>query len=121
MRNRHGCRLSTCSAPPVQNAGWGGVLHVANANGAIGKSLDQAKERFIRAKIEAFRKGLAPHLKTLPGPVTEDLDINLNAVQSIIRIARNEAGPSAARPPSRDQCYVNLQIFVHYADHRPAM
>jgi hypothetical protein len=94
------------------------LIDVANANGTIGKSFDQAKkERFIRAKIEAFRKGLAPHLKTLPGTVTEDLDINLNAVQSIIRIARNEAGhPSGARPPSREQCYVNLQIFVHYAD-----
>jgi hypothetical protein len=75
------------------------------------------EERFIRAKIEAFRKGLAPHLKTLPGAATEDLDINLNAVQSIIRIARNEAGhPSGASPPSREQVYANLQIFVHYAD-----
>lgn len=94
------------------------LIDVANANGAIGRSFDQAKrERFIRAKIEAFRKGLAPHLKTLPGAATEDLDINLNAVQSIIRIARNEAGhPSGASAPSREQVYVNLQIFVHYAD-----
>jgi hypothetical protein len=94
------------------------LIDVANANGTIGRLFDQAKkERFIRAKIEAFRKGLAPHLKTLPGAATEDLDINPNAVQSIIRIARNEAGhPSGASPPSREQVYVNLQIFVHYAD-----
>ena len=46
----------------------------------------------------------------------EDLDINLNAVQSIIRIARNEAGhPSGAQPPSREQVYINLQIFLPYA------
>ena len=76
------------------------LIDVANANTAIGKSFDQArKEQFIRTKIEAFRKGLAPHLKTLPKKATEDLDINLNAVQSIIRIARNEAGhPSGATP-----------------------
>ncbi|WJR75185.1 hypothetical protein [Bradyrhizobium sp. NP1] len=94
------------------------LIDVANANGTIGKSFDQAKkERFIRAKIEAFRKGLAPHLKTLSTAATEDIDINLNAVQSIIRIARNEAGhPSGARPPSREQIYVNLQLFVPYAD-----
>jgi hypothetical protein len=94
------------------------LIEVANVNSAIGKSFDQAKkERFIRAKIEAFRRALAPHLKTLPSAAAEDLDINLNAVQSIIRIARNEAGhPSGAPPPSREQVYVNLQIFVHYAD-----
>jgi hypothetical protein len=94
------------------------LIDVANANGTIGKSFDQAKkERFIRSKIEAFRKGLAPHLKTLPPTVTEDLDINLNAVQSIIRIARNEAGhPSGASPPSREQVYINLQVFVPYAE-----
>jgi hypothetical protein len=94
------------------------LIDVANANGTIRKSFDQAKkERFIRAKIEAFRKGLAPHLKTLSNAATEDLDINLNAVQSIIRISRNEAGhPSGAGPPSREQVYVNLQLFAPYAD-----
>jgi hypothetical protein len=56
-------------------------------------------------------------LKTLPNAATEDLDINLNAVQSIIRIARNEAGhPSGAHSPSREQVFVNLQIFLPYAD-----
>jgi hypothetical protein len=93
------------------------LIDVANKNAKIGKSFDKAaKERFIRAKIEAFRKGLEPHLKALPEAVKEDLDINLNAVQSIIRIARNEAGhPSGTQPPSREQVYINLQIFAPYA------
>lgn len=93
------------------------LIEVSNKNPKIGTSFDKAaKERFIRTKIEAFRKGLEPHLKALPESVKEDLDINLNAVQSIIRIARNEAGhPSGARPPSREQVYINLQIFVPYA------
>jgi hypothetical protein len=87
------------------------------ANKRIGTSFDKAaKERFIRAKIEAFRKGLDPHLKSLPDASKEDLDINLNAIQSILRIARNGAGhPSGAAPPSREQVYINLQIFVPYA------
>jgi hypothetical protein len=93
------------------------LIDVANKNAKIGKSFDKAaKERFIRAKIEAFRKGLEPHLRALSDAVKEDLDINLNAVQSIIRIARNEAGhPSGAQPPSREQVYINLQIFAPYA------
>jgi hypothetical protein len=93
------------------------MIEVAKKNASIGTSFDQAaKEKFIRPKIEAFRKGLAPHLKTLPGAVTHDLDINLIAIQSIIRIARNEAGhPSGLPPPSREQVYINLQLFVPYA------
>jgi hypothetical protein len=93
------------------------LIDVAKKSATFGKSFDAAaKEKFIRGKIEAFRRGLAPHLKTLPNTVIEDLDINLNAVQSIIRIARNEAGhPSDAPPPSREQVYINLQMFVPYA------
>jgi hypothetical protein len=93
------------------------LIDVANKNAKIGTSFEKAaKERFIRAKIEAFRKGLDPHLKSLPDAAKEDLDINLNAVQSILRIARNGAGhPSGAAPPSREQVYINLQIFVPYA------
>ncbi|MGY4169906.1 hypothetical protein ACVIM8_003979 [Bradyrhizobium sp. USDA 4529] len=93
------------------------LIDVANKNAKIGKSFDKAtKERFIRSKIEAFRKGLDLHLKSLSDAAKEDLDINLNAVQSILRIARNGAGhPSGAAPPSREQVYINLQIFVPYA------
>ena len=93
------------------------LIEVAKKNPQIGELFAAAaKEKFIRGKIEAFRKGLAPHLRTLPKTVTEDLDININAVQSVIRIARNEAGhPSGAQPSSREQVYINLQIFVHCA------
>lgn len=93
------------------------LIEVAGKNAKIGASFAKAdKERFIRAKIEAFRKGLDPHLKALSDAAKEDLDVNLNAIQSILRIARNGAGhPSGVAPPSREQVYVNLQIFVPYA------
>jgi hypothetical protein len=93
------------------------LIDVAVKNATIGSSFAKAeKERFIRTKIEAFKKGLDPHLKSLSDSAKEDLDINLNAVQSILRIARNGAGhPSGAAPPSREQVYINLQIFVPYA------
>lgn len=93
------------------------LIEVASKNAKIGAWFAKAdKERFIRAKIEVFRKGLDPHLKLLPDAAKEDLDINLNAIQSILRIARNSAGhPSGVVPPSREQVYINLQIFVPYA------
>jgi hypothetical protein len=93
------------------------LVEVANANAEIGKAFDKAvNERFIRSKIEAFRKALGPRLSVLSKPAVEDLDINLNAIQSIIRIARNDAGhPSGTVSPSREQVYVNLQMFVPFA------
>jgi hypothetical protein len=93
------------------------LIDIAKMNATIGKSFEKAaNEKFIRAKIEAFRRGLEPNLKSLHNATKDDLDINLNAVQSIIRVARNEAGhPSGAQPPSREQVYIYLQIFVPFA------
>ena len=49
-------------------------------------------------------------LPPLPEYVTEDLDTNLLMIQSVLRIARNDAGhPSGAAIPSREQVYTNLQ------------
>ncbi|MEW9304537.1 hypothetical protein [Labrys neptuniae] len=93
------------------------MLDVATNNPQFGSSFAATeKAKFIRGKIEAFSKAFEHHRKNFSKEVTEDLDTNLNAVQSIIRIARNEAGhPSGVAPPSREQVYVNLQLFAPYA------
>ena len=66
--------------------------------------------------FRSFQKQLKPHLPALPKGSTEDLDTNLSAIQSVLRIARNDAGhPSGAKPPLREQAYVNLQLFVPFA------
>jgi hypothetical protein len=36
-------------------------------------------------------------------------------IQSVLRIARNEAGHPTAATPQREQVYVYLQIFVPFA------
>jgi hypothetical protein len=74
------------------------------------------KHKFVRQKITHFHDLLKPLLKTLPNEATEDLEINLTAIQSVLRIARNEAGhPSDAATPSREQVYVFLQLFLPFA------
>ena len=74
------------------------------------------KLTFIKQKITKFQELLKPIIGTLSREFTEDLDTNLNAIQSVIRIARNDAGhPSGAKPPSREQVYVSLQLFVPFA------
>jgi hypothetical protein len=93
------------------------LIDVATASTTYGSSFSPvAKEKFIRSKIVEFQKRLRPHLKVLPTDCTEDFDTNLSAIQSVLRIARNDAGhPSGAAPPSREQAYVNLQLFVPFA------
>jgi hypothetical protein len=93
------------------------LVDVAAASTTHGGSFSSVKkEKFIRAKIVEFQKRIRPQLAALPRDCTEDLDTNLSFIQSVLRIARNDAGhPSDAPPPSREQAYVNLQLFVPFA------
>lgn len=85
------------------------------ATGKHGTSFTAAiKERFIKGKIQKFLAGVSS--LTLPKECTEDLDTKLLGIQSVIRIARNDAGhPSGTPAPAREQVYVYLQLFGPYA------
>ena len=73
------------------------------------------RHTFIRSKITAFHKALGPLVATLPNAVTEDLDTNLSMIQSVLRVARNDAGHPSGTTPQREQVYVFLQMFVPFA------
>jgi hypothetical protein len=45
----------------------------------------------------------------------EDLETNFQPIQSVLRIARNEAGHPSTANPQRENVYVNLQLFVPFA------
>jgi hypothetical protein len=74
-----------------------------------------SKPLFIRQKITKFLNVLKPLVPSLPKEATEDLDTNFLMIQSVLRIARNEAGHPIAGVPQREQAYVNLQLFVPFA------
>jgi hypothetical protein len=74
-----------------------------------------SKPSFIRQKIIRFQKLLEPIIPALNKTATEDLETNFNAIQSLLRIARNEAGHPTAGMPTREQVYVNLQLFAPLA------
>ena len=71
----------------------------------------------IHPKIKAFRHALAPLKSALqPKKDFEDLDTNLDLIQSVLRIARNSAGHPTGKPaPSREQTYIYIQLFVPFA------
>jgi hypothetical protein len=74
-----------------------------------------SKLSFIGQKITKFLVILKPLIPSLPKEATEDLETNFQMIQSVLRIARNEAGHPTAGTPQREQVYVNLQLFPPFA------
>jgi hypothetical protein len=73
------------------------------------------KPPFIRQKISKFLATIQPIVPSLPKDAAEDLEINFNMIQSVLRIARNEAGHPTSATPQREQVYINLQLFAPFA------
>ncbi|HBI19050.1 MAG TPA: hypothetical protein DDY79_06995 [Brevundimonas sp.] len=80
--------------------------------GSVFKPVDE--ERSLLRKINRFQNLLAPHRKGL-GAAGEDLEVNLNFIQSVIRTSRKEAGHAIGKPADRAQTYVLLQLFAPFA------
>ena len=75
-------------------------------------------ERFIRSKIIEFQKALPKLPKAIRAAAGEDPETHLNAIQSVLRIARNEAGHALlSKPPLREQVYVYLQMFIPFVGY----
>jgi hypothetical protein len=74
------------------------------------------KADFVRQKITKFHTALKPLIPRLPKEAVEDIETNLTKIQSVLRIARNEAGhPTKTTKLEREQVYVFLQLFVPFA------
>jgi hypothetical protein len=112
-----GCLLACCVMLGVAaEAEFLRLAEVAVKSRAYGaKFAAVAKQQIIRRKITAFQDCLRPSISSLQHEATEDLDTNFNAIQSILRIARNEAGHPTGATPQRESVYVYLQLFVPFA------
>jgi hypothetical protein len=94
------------------------LLDIATASTNFGSVFaGTKKETFIRTKIRKFREALKPILSSLnPREHFEDVETNLDLIQSVLRVARNDAGhPTGSKMPEREQVYVFLQLFVPFA------
>jgi hypothetical protein len=80
------------------------LVDVAASSTMYGHTFAPAQSpRWIRQKITKFQECLKPLLPTLPREVTEDLDTTLLPIQSVLRIARNDAGHPATTKLQREQ------------------
>ena len=93
------------------------LLSAAKGSATYGRHFSRiGNSQTIGAKISQFKEVLSSIRPQLPKPATDELDHNLETVQFVIRTARNESGkPSGAPPPSRDQVYLYLQLFIPFA------
>jgi hypothetical protein len=113
------CLLSTCVMLGIAaESEFLRLLDVAKNSKAYGKYFSRIGDGLsIRAKILRFGEAIKPLLSLLPQSATCELGDALNTMQSILRTARNESGqPCGADPPSRDQVYVYLQLFIPVAE-----
>jgi hypothetical protein len=94
------------------------LIAVGVANRTHSATFSRAdKERTIRQKILKFQNGLTTLPQMLRDQAGEDLDTHLTAIQSILRIARNEAGHATiSKQPTREQVYVYLQLLIPFAE-----
>lgn len=114
-----GCLLASCVMLGVAaEAEFLRLLDVAVNSQSYADSFKAVtKENFVRSKITKFQAALKPLLPTfMPKKHFEDLETNLSLIQSVLRVARNDAGhPTGIAIPEREQVYVFLQLFVPFA------
>ena len=106
------CLLSTCVMLSIAaESEFLRLLSVAKNSEAYGNYFSRIGDQMnVRAKISLFQNAIKPILALLPQPTSDELDNNLNIIQSLIRLARKKSGqPSGAHPPSRDRVYVYQQ------------
>ena len=112
-----GCLLASCVMLGVAaEAEFLRFIEVATASPQHGRHFSAVqRERVIRGKIDKVQAGLEQIKSSLPRDAIDDLGANFLAIQSVLRIARNEAGHPSAANPQREQVYVFLQLFIPFA------
>jgi hypothetical protein len=95
------------------------MVEVGCANAAHATIFERINaERHLRAKITRFQGSLPLLPSSLLHVAGEDLVTHLNAIQSVLRVARNDAGHAlATKLPMREHVYVFLQLFVPFVGH----
>ena len=112
------CLLSTCVMLSIaQESEFLRLLSVAKNSKPYGRYFYRIGDGLnVAVKISQFREAIKPILTLFSKSATDELDHNLDTVQTVIRTARNQSGqPSGALPPSRDQVYLYLQDFIPFA------
>ena len=72
--------------------------------------LDRESYAYVR-KFEDFQKRLLVHKPSLPGDFQQNLDLNLNSLLELLRLARNDVGHPTGVSVPRENAFQYLVIF----------
>lgn len=76
------------------------------------------EQKTLLQKLNKFRNKLDIEINSkriqLPSEIKEDFETNFLGIMAIIRNFRNESGHPTGNIISREQCYVNLNLFIPY-------
>lgn len=78
------------------------------------KKFEKESYGFVKRKIDAFNKEVPRFRDQLPGPLRDDLSVQLDAAFNLIRTCRNDVGHPTGRQIDRRLAFANLQVFVEY-------
>jgi len=79
------------------------------------KFRQNTENRVIKRQFEEFTKMFDSHLRALlPSDLSDNVDVALNALFTIFRTERNDAGHPTGKTVTREQAYANLLVFPVY-------
>lgn len=76
-----------------------------------------AKRTSLKDRFDAVKAELQHIKKSLPYPLSEDFEGELEGIFNLIRHQRNDSGHPTSKQVSRDRVFVSLQLFVTYCSH----
>jgi hypothetical protein len=71
-----------------------------------------SNQRTLLLKFNEFKKQLDNMKNDLPPDLKDGLDSNLVMIFELIRTYRNDAGHPSDREIKREQCFINLRLFI---------
>lgn len=77
--------------------------------------IDNPRANYIQ-KFDEFRKRIEPIRPDLPGELADGMVLTLDSVLDLLRIYRNDAGHPTGKQVSREDAFINLQMFARYLE-----
>ena len=77
------------------------------------ESIKSKRQNYL-AKFDEFRKRMGKYKSQLPNELSDGMSLAMDSVLDLLRIYRNDAGHPTGKAISRDDAFINLQMFARY-------
>ncbi len=77
--------------------------------------IENKKQNYINKFLE-FRKRVQTYKSEIPDELTDNMSLTMDSILDLLRIYRNESGHPTGRNISREDAFINLQMFARYLE-----